>query len=58
MADYPGIIPYTRGKASFKDREFNQEERSVPGILVTGLTEADIKALDIFEGTVRTSFLP
>lgn len=55
-ADYPGIIPYTMGKALFKDREFNQEERSVRGILVSGLTEADMAALDIFEGTVRTFF--
>ena len=58
MADYPGIIPYTKGKALFKDREYSQEERSVRGILVTGLTDADVKALDIFEGTVRTFFLP
>ena len=36
----------------FKDREYTQEERSVRGILVTGLTEADMKALDIFEGNV------
>ncbi|KAF8806978.1 hypothetical protein BYT27DRAFT_7140509 [Phlegmacium glaucopus] len=49
-ADYPGIIPYTRGKALFKDRELDQEERSVRGTLVTGLTESDIRALDIFEG--------
>ena len=40
----------------FKKREFTQEERSVRGILVTGLTEADMAALDIFEGTVRTFF--
>ena len=37
----------------FKDRELDQEERSVRGILVTGLTESDIAALDIFEGNVR-----
>ena len=40
----------------FKDRELDQEERSVRGILVTGLTEADVGALDIFEGNVRTFF--
>ena len=55
-ADYPGIIPYTRGKTLFKDCKFTKEERSVRGILVTGLTEADMAALDIFEGTVRTFF--
>lgn len=40
----------------FNDRELNQEERSVRGTLVTGLTELDIRVLDIFEGSVRTFF--
>lgn len=36
----------------FKDRKLDQEERSVRGTLVTGLTELDIRVLDMFEGTV------
>jgi hypothetical protein len=31
-----------------------QEEASVRGTLVKGLSSRDIKALDVFEGSVRT----
>ncbi|THV07394.1 hypothetical protein K435DRAFT_710241 [Dendrothele bispora CBS 962.96] len=46
---YPGIVPYKRGRELFI-RELEQEERSVRGMLVTGLTEEDIECLDQFEG--------
>ncbi|TFK40393.1 hypothetical protein BDQ12DRAFT_648908 [Crucibulum laeve] len=48
-ADYPGIVPYSKGKALF-DRELSQEERSVRGTLVTGLTHHDMRLLNLFEG--------
>jgi len=33
-------------------RDLSTEENSVRGTLVTGLTQADIELLDIFEGNV------
>jgi hypothetical protein len=51
-ADYPGILPYEESKTMFKG-ELEPEERSVRGTLVTGLTDADMVLLDIFEGNVR-----
>ncbi|EGN98607.1 hypothetical protein SERLA73DRAFT_181151 [Serpula lacrymans var. lacrymans S7.3] len=58
LADYPGIVPYSRSKTMF-DHELDLEERSVRGSLVTGLTAADMKLLDIFEGDeyIRDSVL-
>jgi hypothetical protein len=50
-ADYPGILPYSRSKTMF-GRELDQEEKSVRGTLVTGLTTSDTMLLDIFEGDV------
>ncbi|TFK20278.1 hypothetical protein FA15DRAFT_673595, partial [Coprinopsis marcescibilis] len=50
--DYPGVIPYSAGRELFS-RELTQEERSVRGIFVTGLTESDMTRLDLFEGVVR-----
>ncbi|TFK20281.1 hypothetical protein FA15DRAFT_673599 [Coprinopsis marcescibilis] len=47
--DYPGIIPESKGKTLFS-RELSQDERSVRGTLVMGLTESDIEFLDYFEG--------
>ncbi|KAI9354182.1 hypothetical protein BD770DRAFT_392576, partial [Pilaira anomala] len=50
---------YTR--SSLKGEEYpaitlnkNDDESQVNGILVQGLTEKDIKALDVFEGEVTT----
>ncbi|KAG2131355.1 hypothetical protein DEU56DRAFT_814097 [Suillus clintonianus] len=51
--DYPGILPYSRSRAMF-DHDLNPEERSVRGSLVTGLSEEDIRLLDIFEGNQYT----
>jgi len=48
-ADYPAVIPYSKSKAMF-DRELSPEEKSVRGSLVTGLSEADVRLLDFFEG--------
>ena len=53
-ADYPGIVPYEKGEKVF-ERELAPEERCVRGTLVIGLTPADIKKLDTFEGNVSTS---
>jgi len=50
---YPGIVPYERGKKLF-DRDLEQEERSVRGMIVTGLNGEDIGCLDQFEGDVRS----
>ena len=49
--DYPGIIPYSIGR-DFFNRELSQEERSVRGSLVVGLTKEDLEYLDVFEGDV------
>ncbi|KAF5367492.1 hypothetical protein D9758_003740 [Tetrapyrgos nigripes] len=48
--EYPGIVPFERGRKLF-DRELDQDERSVRGTLVTGLTEGDLDYLDQFEGS-------
>ncbi|KAF8656266.1 hypothetical protein AX16_002702 [Volvariella volvacea WC 439] len=48
-ADYPGVIPYTRGKEFF-DRELERDEKCVRGTLVFGLNHSDIEYLDWFEG--------
>ncbi|ETW82978.1 hypothetical protein HETIRDRAFT_439553 [Heterobasidion irregulare TC 32-1] len=48
-ADYPAVLPYAKSKQMF-DRDLNYEERSVRGTLVIGLTESDIRLLDLFEG--------
>ncbi|TFK75220.1 hypothetical protein BDN72DRAFT_832572 [Pluteus cervinus] len=50
--DYPGVVPYSRGKTLF-ERDLELEERCVRGTLVVGLTEADLRYLDMFEGSVR-----
>jgi hypothetical protein len=52
-ADYPGLLPLVKGKELF-DRELTQEEGSVRGTLVKGLTAEDMKYLDYFEGDVST----
>ncbi len=48
------MIPSTKSVQVF-NRELTQEERSVRGMLVTGLTKRDMVALDAFEGAVSTS---
>ncbi|KAJ3541599.1 hypothetical protein NMY22_g3833 [Coprinellus aureogranulatus] len=50
QCEYPGIVPYERGKQLFPDRELEQEERSVRGTIVRGLSLSDIGHLDTFEG--------
>ncbi|KAJ7583652.1 hypothetical protein C8J56DRAFT_214843 [Mycena floridula] len=49
-AVYPAIVPYSNGKDLFK-RELSRDERSVRGALVTGLSPADFRLLDQFEGS-------
>ncbi|OJA20134.1 hypothetical protein AZE42_09306 [Rhizopogon vesiculosus] len=51
--DYPGILPYSQSRAMF-DRDLDLEEKSVRGSLVTGLSEEDVRLLDIFEGNQYT----
>ncbi|KAH8100760.1 hypothetical protein BXZ70DRAFT_906950 [Cristinia sonorae] len=52
-ADYPAIVP-THNSQSIFQRPLTQDENSVRGILVTGLTDEDIRLLDIFEGDEYT----
>ncbi|KAN0093176.1 hypothetical protein V8E55_003960 [Tylopilus felleus] len=52
-ADYPGIVPYSQSQAMFS-RDLAPEERSVRGSLVVGLSERDMRLLDIFEGDEYT----
>ncbi|KDQ15803.1 hypothetical protein BOTBODRAFT_76654, partial [Botryobasidium botryosum FD-172 SS1] len=47
--DYPAIVPYEKSKALFP-QDIAPDERCVRGVLVTGLSEEDIRLLDIFEG--------
>ncbi|KAG2035248.1 hypothetical protein BDR03DRAFT_993460 [Suillus americanus] len=51
--DYPGILPYSQSRAMF-DRDLNSEEKSVRGCLVTGLSDEDVRLLDVFEGDQYT----
>ncbi|KAN0140921.1 hypothetical protein V8E53_001365 [Lactarius tabidus] len=48
-ADYPAIVPSERSKAVL-GRELTSEENSIRGMLVSGLTAADVALLDSFEG--------
>lgn len=48
-ADYPAVLPCEQSRALF-DRELTQDEQSVRGTLVTGLTQEDMTSLDYFEG--------
>ncbi|KAF9048628.1 hypothetical protein BJ165DRAFT_1461208 [Panaeolus papilionaceus] len=48
-ADYPGLIPYSKGLGLFK-HPLILEEKSVRGTVVKGLTDSDLEALDCFEG--------
>ncbi|KAF9243516.1 hypothetical protein BU15DRAFT_86460 [Melanogaster broomeanus] len=52
-ADYPGIVPYSRSRAMF-DHDLELEDRCVRGSLVIGLSDEDIRLLDIFEGNEYT----
>ncbi|KAF8149898.1 hypothetical protein B0H34DRAFT_666397 [Crassisporium funariophilum] len=53
-ADYPGVVPCTRGGRLLENSPLDQEEKSVRGTLVIGLTKHDISSLDIFEGSEYT----
>ena len=48
------MIPSTKSVQVF-NRELTREERSVRGMLVTGLTKRDMEVLDAFEGAVSSS---
>ena len=51
FCDYPGVLPYERSKHLF-DHELSEDERSVRGNVVVGLSDRDVELLDVFEGNV------
>ncbi|KAF8510937.1 PLP-dependent transferase [Hysterangium stoloniferum] len=51
--DYPAIVPYESAKTFFQG-QLTQDERSVRGTVVSGLTAEDLRLLDIFEGDEYT----
>ncbi|GAA5930368.1 hypothetical protein JCM10213_001072 [Rhodosporidiobolus nylandii] len=51
--DYPAVVSAENGEKVL-DRPLNAEEASVRGVLVTGLTAADVRLLDEFEGDEYT----
>ena len=59
LADYPGVIPYSKTRQLLQSHtrgtELPPEERTVRGTLVKGLGENDIALLDVFEGDVSHS---
>lgn len=52
--DYPGVLPYAKSRQLI-GRELTQDERSVRGVVVKGITKKEIKLLDDFEGMVNSS---
>jgi len=52
-AVYPAIVPYSLSRFMF-DRDLEPEERTVRGTLVSGLTEEEVRLLDVFEGDVSS----
>ncbi|KAG8936063.1 hypothetical protein FRC02_004688 [Tulasnella sp. 418] len=48
-ADYPAIIPSSMSHKTFK-RTPNEDEDTVRGVIVQGLTPHDMRRLDFFEG--------
>ncbi|PPQ67519.1 hypothetical protein CVT25_006060 [Psilocybe cyanescens] len=48
LCEYPGVIPISKG-LKILNRSLTQEERSVRGTLVKGLTAQDMDFLDAFE---------
>jgi len=55
--DYPGVLPFERARTLFK-RDLTLEEKSVRGMLVSGLSDKDMYALDVFEGSVSVLYCP
>ncbi|KAF8134919.1 hypothetical protein EV363DRAFT_1447730 [Boletus edulis] len=51
--DYPGMVPYSQSRVMFS-RDLEPEERSVRGSMVVGLSDKDMRLLDIFEGDEYT----
>lgn len=52
LADYPAVVPASAGRAILLGRDLTQDEASVRGSLVTGLTADEVAFLDEFEGDV------
>lgn len=55
-ADYPGVVPYALSKNLF-NRKLSDDERSVRGNVVVGLSDKDVEFLDLFEGDVSLSLV-
>jgi len=53
QADYPALLPYSKSRTMF-NRKLSPEEKSVRGSLVTGLSESEVRLLDIYEGDEYT----
>lgn len=51
---YPAIVPYSLSRSMF-DRNLGPEEISVKGSLVSGLTNEEVRLLDVFEGDVSSN---
>lgn len=52
-ADYPAIVPYSLSRSLF-DHDLDEDKRSVRGSLISGLTDEDVRLLDVFEGDEYT----
>ncbi|KAI5998882.1 hypothetical protein EDD15DRAFT_2161327 [Pisolithus albus] len=52
-ADYPAIVPYSLSRSLF-DHDLDERKRSVRGSLISGLTDEDVRLLDVFEGDEYT----
>lgn len=52
--DYPGVLPYSESKA-LMGRDLTEDEGSVRGVAVRGLTASDFSLLDDFEGMASQS---
>lgn len=53
-ADYPAVVSADKGR-KIVGRQLTDDEASVRGTVVRGLSRSDIQFLDTFEGDVRVS---
>lgn len=52
-ADYPAIVPYSLSRSLF-DHDLDEDQKSVRGSLISGLTDEDVRLLNVFEGDEYT----
>lgn len=55
--DYPAVVPLASGKQLI-GQDLTDDQASVQGTLVTGLTDSDLDLLDQFEGSVSSTDYP